>query len=413
MVQQEGTGQKVNCGTRKMASSSLLMADCLDKMHVQARESRPCLRLAGFDGEWMLGTGKSVFEVINDRGHPELPVLSATQEQGMIIRDDAVMKIAHNTENEATYKRVCPGQFVIHLRSFQGGFAHSTVTGIASPAYTIMKFKNPSLHGDLFWKYVFASKRFIKKLELIAYGIRDGRSIGFRDFAELEFRFPAEKEQEAIGKFFGDLDYSIDLQAKKIEKLRHVRTEFLDKMFVKERQLRPVLRLPGFNGNWIKVDLKDCFSTCGYKAHLALAEKDGRYPVIQQGDNPVAGYSNANQPFMDFENVVVFGDHTLSLYKPECPFFVATDGVRILKVTSLNRDFFYCFLSTYKPVQQGYKRHFSILIEQEGYIPPTRAEQEAIGRFFEDLDKAIDLQKKKVEKLRQIKAGCLERMFIQ
>jgi len=44
-------------------------------------------------------------------------------------------------------------------------------------------------------------------------------------------------------------------------------------------------------------------------------------------------------------------------------------------------------------------------------VPPTVAEQEAIGKFFEDLDKVIELQAKKVEKLQHIKAGCLERMF--
>lgn len=60
-----------------------------------------------------------------------------------------------------------PGQFVIHLRSFQGGFAHSDTEGITSPAYTVMDFKDKETHDDYFWKYVFASDRFIKRLETV------------------------------------------------------------------------------------------------------------------------------------------------------------------------------------------------------------------------------------------------------
>lgn len=184
-------------------------------------------------------------------------------------------------------------------------------------------------------------------------------------------------------------------------------------MFAQNGETRPRLRLAGFDGDWIKVRLKDCFFTYAFKEYLALPKQNGRYPVIQQGDKPIAGYSDDNKPFENYKEVVVLGDHTLSLYKPDAPFFVATDGVRILRAHSLNRDFFFCFLRMYRPISQGYKRHFPLLVEQEGFIPPTDAEQAALGRFFADFDKIIALQAKKGEKLRQITAGCLERMFVQ
>lgn len=221
----------MNGSKKKQTEASGFKASCLEKMFAQKGEKRPRLRLAGFEGDWIIGSGKEIFEVTNDRGYPELPVLSATQDQGMVIRDDTVKTVSHNIENETTYKRVLPRQFVIHLRSFQGGFAHSRVAGITSPAYTIMKFKNESLHDDIFWKYVLTSKHFVRQLELITYGIRDGRSIGFSGFSELVFCFPDKKEQSAIGKFFEDLDKVIELQAKKVEKLRHIKTGCLERMF--------------------------------------------------------------------------------------------------------------------------------------------------------------------------------------
>jgi type I restriction enzyme S subunit len=127
---------------------------------------------------------------------------------------------------------VKPGQYVIHLRSFQGGFAHSAVVGITSPAYTVFSFKDGSRHDDYFWKIIFMSKEFIKSLETITYGIRDGRSISFSEFAEMSFLFPSKREQQQIASFFRSLDSQISLQEARLEKLKQIKSACLDKMFV-------------------------------------------------------------------------------------------------------------------------------------------------------------------------------------
>lgn len=119
-----------------------------------------------------------------DKGHPELPVLSATQDRGMIRRDENSINIYHDKKNEEGYKRVLPGQFVIHLRSFQGGFAHSAIEGITSPVYTVFGFSEPEKHNPNYWKYVFTSKEFIRRLETVTYGIRDGRALVMMNFSQ-------------------------------------------------------------------------------------------------------------------------------------------------------------------------------------------------------------------------------------
>lgn len=150
----------------------------------------------------------------------------------MIVRDDIGFNVQHNKENEVGYKRVLPGQYVIHLRSFQGGFAHSTIEGITSPAYTIIEFRNSSLHDDIFWKYVLTSKAFIKRLETVTYGIRDGRSISFDDFSELDFEVPDINEQRKIGKALTSIDTLIRNSVQKTDKLRTMKQSLLQKMFV-------------------------------------------------------------------------------------------------------------------------------------------------------------------------------------
>ena len=173
----------------------------------------------------------SIFETYYDKNHPNLPVLSASQELGMVIRDNVGFQVQHNKENEIGYKRVLPGQFVIHLRSFQGGFAHSMVEGITSPAYTIIQFKKSSEQDDIYWKYVLTSKTFIKRLETVTYGIRDGRSISFEDFSELNFTFPSISEQQQIGKSFTQIDTHFSKTSTKLTKLRNIKQSLLQKMF--------------------------------------------------------------------------------------------------------------------------------------------------------------------------------------
>ena len=164
---------------------------------------------------WEQRKAKELFVSTADKGYPELPVLSATQDRGMIRRDENSINIFHDKKNEAGYKRVLPGQFVIHLRSFQGGFAHSAIEGITSPAYTVFGFSEPEKHDSEYWKYVFTSKSFIRRLETVTYGIRDGRSISYDEFLTLGFVYPSKAEQTAIARYLDKLSDLITLHQRK------------------------------------------------------------------------------------------------------------------------------------------------------------------------------------------------------
>lgn len=168
-----------------------------------------------YTSSWEQRKAKELFVSTADKGYPELPVLSATQDRGMIRRDENSINIFHDKKNEAGYKRVLPGQFVIHLRSFQGGFAHSAIEGITSPAYTVFGFSEPEKHDSEYWKYVFTSKSFIRRLETVTYGIRDGRSISYEEFLTLGFVYPSKAEQTAIARYLDKLSDLITLHQRK------------------------------------------------------------------------------------------------------------------------------------------------------------------------------------------------------
>lgn len=205
---------------RKIEELKRFKKGCLEKMFPRKGQKVPEKRFPGFTGDWEQRKAKELFVSTADKGYPELPVLSATQDRGMIRRDENSINIFHDKKNEAGYKRVLPGQFVIHLRSFQGGFAHSAIEGITSPAYTVFGFSEPEKHDSEYWKYVFTSKSFIQRLETVTYGIRDGRSISYEEFLTLGFVYPSKAEQTAIARYLDKLSDLITLHQRKLEEMK-------------------------------------------------------------------------------------------------------------------------------------------------------------------------------------------------
>ena len=141
---------------------------------------------------------RQLFEIINERNNrlEFSNVLSASQERGMVSREDLNLDIKFERSNINTYKIVRNGDYVIHLRSFQGGFAFSDIVGVCSPAYTIMRPKDLLECGYL--SYYFTSRQFIKSLVIVTYGIRDGRSINVDEWFDMKIVIPTKEQQRHI-----------------------------------------------------------------------------------------------------------------------------------------------------------------------------------------------------------------------
>ena len=224
--------QLITENQRKVENLKQLKTAYLQRMFPQAGERVPRVRFDGFSGDWEIRNADEIFLSVSDKNHSELPVLSASQEYGMILRDEIGIDIKFDKTNTATYKRVLPGQFVIHLRSFQGGLAYASIEGITSPAYTVLDFINKDAHLPEFWVDTLRSGVFIKMLESVTYGIRDGRSISFNDFSMLRLSYPTLAEQRVIGDFFSNIDRQIIVQSEKLDILRQLKTAYLQKMFI-------------------------------------------------------------------------------------------------------------------------------------------------------------------------------------
>ena len=262
----------------------------------------------------------------------------------------------------------------------------------------------------LFLKYSFASPKVKKYIRNASTGTSLKHFV-LKPANALPISYPDLIEQEKIGSFFKQLDDTIALHQRKLDLLKEQKKGYLQKMFPKNGAKVPELRFAGFADDWEERKAKEMIKTHHFRSYLAEPNDVGNYEVIQQGDKPIAGYANG-EPFEYFYDVTLFGDHTVSLFKPTKPFFIATDGVKIISADEFDGRYFYVTLERYKPASQGYKRHFTILKNEDIWFTTNKDEQVKIGTFFKQFDETIALHQRKLDLLKEQKKGFLQKMFI-
>ena len=173
-----------------------------------------------------------LFDVVNEHNKQMeySNILSASQEKGMVNRDDLNLDIQFERSNINTYKIVKKGDYVIHLRSFQGGFAFSDKLGVCSPAYTILRPNSILEYGYL--SNYFTSQRFIKSLVLVTYGIRDGRSINVDEWLRMKITIPPKEHQQYIVEVIGTFERKIEDEEAYAAQLSIQKQYLLRQMFV-------------------------------------------------------------------------------------------------------------------------------------------------------------------------------------
>ena len=193
----------------------------------------PELRFPEFSGEWEERRGNEVFDRITDKNHKsDLSVLAISQEHGAIPREMIDYDISVTAESVASYKVVNPGDFIISLRSFQGGLEYSRYKGICSPAYIILRAN--VVIEDLFFKEFFKTYKYILQLKSKLEGIRDGKMVSYKYFSETILPFPTLPEQQKIAEFLTAVDVRIAKLKRKKELLEEYKRGMMQKLFSQE-----------------------------------------------------------------------------------------------------------------------------------------------------------------------------------
>ena len=172
---------------------------------------------------WDLPRTKTVLRERSEKGYPDEPMLAATQTMGVVRKERYENRTVLALKDLHLLKLVRKGDFVISLRSFQGGIEYAREQGIISPAYTILFSSHHVHHG--FLAQLFKSKPYIENLGLFVTGIRQGQNIDYEKLSRSRFPLPPPDEQAAIVHYLDHVDRRIRRLVRAKRKLIALLTE--------------------------------------------------------------------------------------------------------------------------------------------------------------------------------------------
>ena len=167
---------------------------------------------------------------MTDKNHPDETVLTIVQGKGTLPREQAGRNIHYDDASLSNYKMVQKGDFIIHLRSFEGGLEMANENGIVSPAYTILRGKKP--HSSRFYEAYFHTDEFVNHvLSKSVEGIRDGRQISYDAFKWLGLPYCSPSEQAKIAELFSVLTKRIEKQTVLVDSLKKYKRGVIQRVF--------------------------------------------------------------------------------------------------------------------------------------------------------------------------------------
>lgn len=402
----------------------------------------PRLRFPEFRGAepWMLVSGGSLFEQINDRNpEPGLPVLAITQEHGAIPRDLIDYHVSVTEKSIESYKVVRVGDFIISLRSFQGGIEYSRHHGICSPAYVILRRRGKG--SDEYFRHYLKTHRFIRILTKNLEGLRDGKMVSYTQFSELLLPVPKSHEQQKIAECLSSVDELMAAQARKVDALKTHKKGLMQQLFPHEGETQPRHRFREFQnvGDWEA-------TTLGQQAKLVRGPFGGSlkkeifvasgYAVYEQQHAIYSDFSSFRyhitaEKFYELRRfVVAAGDIIMSCSGTMGRFAIVPDGAvpgvinqALLKLTPNG----FCSTKFLKEVLElpsvqekllsqsaGGAIKNVVSVDQIKALPlrlPGAEEQRAVVGCVSTLDDLITAETQKLDAFKTHKKGLMQQLF--
>lgn len=413
---------------------------------VNKMTKQPSYRFAGYTESW---EDKKLGEIVeritrkNKNLESELP-LTISAQHGLINQETFFNKKVAS-KDVSGYYLLKKGEFAYN-KSYSSDYPWGAVKrlenyemGVLSTLYIV--FRPNSIDSDFLAVY-YDSPKWYKEVSMrAAEGARNHGllNISPQDFFDTELIFPVnQSEQTAIGTFFQDIDQLISLQQRKLEVLKEQKKTYLKLLFPAKGQTKPDLRFAGFEDEWKEVKLGD----------LILKGGSGGTPK-----STVAKYYGGDIPFLSITDISNSGKYLKKTEKtitneglqnssawvvPEgaisLAMYASVGKLAILGIDCATSQAFYNmvfeddivrnFVYTTLEKANIYNEWGSLIstgtqanlnaekVKNFSFLHPSKPEQEAIGSFFQDLDKAITKQEEKVNQLKESKQTLLRKMFI-
>lgn len=425
----------------------------LDALFPAEGETTPRLRFKGFEGEWQRVCFGDLYEhciVKNDLTYGKDKIISVANMyyiQDANVSDDDYLR---------TYNVFKLGDIAFEgnkSKNFaHGRFVENTIgDGIVSHVFEVFRPKSDNF-DLMFWKYAINNEMLMGKiLSRCTKASTMMTNLVAQDFLKESILVPSLEEQQKIGGFLQRLDAQIALHKQQYERLQQLKSACLNSMFPQNGGgILPAIRFKGFNGVWITKSFTDIFTFLKNNS-LSRAELDltGTVMNVHYGDvlvkfGDLIDMSKEALPYIKNDSIaaslaescrlqngdIVFADAAEDNTVGKCAEIMSIDNrdavsglhtIPCRPVTGMFAEGFlgYClnapsFHDQLLPLIQGTKiSSISKKALSSTFItyPSDIDEQLHIASFFRSLDTKILLQTQRIEKLKQMKAACLNKMI--
>ncbi|ULB35157.1 restriction endonuclease subunit S [Proteiniphilum propionicum] len=392
---------------------------------MEEKKNIPEIRFEGFVGEWEESFLDRVADVRDGthaspkyllQGHPF--ITSKNLKNGDISYEDInyISDIDFNEINKRSK---------VDINDILMGMI-GTIGNIAlikkSPDFAIKNVALIKDTGKVYYLYLYYYFHINFLTKQLINGMDGGtqKFIALNKIRKLSVLLPSKTEQSQIGTFFQNLDKQITLEQQKHDKLVTLKKAMLEKMFPKEGASVPEIRFDGFEGEWIAIILKEISNiTIGEFVIRTKQNPNSLYPVYNGGKSYTGFYDEYNNE----------GDKVLISARGANAGFVnivtsrywagnSCYSVDLIDKNLFNTDFIYQFMKNNQNRLIDNQQAANIPsvskseVEKFVILSPIFEEQNQIATYFQNLDKLISLQQQKIDKLKNIKKACLDKMFV-
>lgn len=381
--------------------------------------NKPKIRFKGFEGEWKrqsLGDISASFSggtpavSVSDYYGGNIPFIRS----GEIHENRTQLYITQAGLNNSSAKIVEKGTILYALYgATSGDVGFSKLRGAINQA--ILAIEPTKKYIDRIFLVGFLQSykhRIINELLQGGQGNLSGSLV-----KKILLAFPSLPEQRALASYFTSLDAQIAASTSRLSSLKQIKAASLLNMFPQKGEMVPRVRFKGFQGEWKEIKLGEIFSVeIGEFVIKTKQKNNAPYPVYNGGVSNTGFYDCYNQ---EGPKIIVSARGANAGYVNYC----TTDfwaGNSCYSIGAKNNDelkFFFYFLKRFQEIymKNQYSASIPSISKQQilrtNLIYPSLPEQRAIASYFTALDAQITLHRERLEKLKQIKAACLEKMF--
>ena len=250
---------------------------------------------------WQFQKVKRLFSERIEKGHPDKPLLAATQNKGVVLKKDYGSRTVEATKDLHLLKLVRQGDFVISLRSFQGGIEYSHADGIISPAYTVMISSSKMVPG--YFRYFAKIPCFLDLLKVCVTGIREGQNVDYKKLREHSIPIPPREEQDQIVRYLdakvGKINQLIRIKQQQIALLKEKKQAIINQAVTKGLDPNAPMKDSGIAWigqipeGWEVLKIKQVSKILRGKFNHRPRNDErlygGKFPFIQTGDVAQSG----------------------------------------------------------------------------------------------------------------------------